>query len=342
MALPKQLGLDVTPTFFQSGIQYKSKTQEQIAQVENFAAKLKGKKLFLASDYDGTLSPFVKNPSEAFPAQNTKEALLNLRKVCISAPITTSSSTSVSTIGRPFLITGRDIETVRKLFGEGHEGFDVIGDHGLAQSINCGEKTFVSCVSKETVKCLCDMKEEAKAFVSKLRSDYKLSESVTLFEEKTASFNFHWRTLTEDNYPNKEQIIDDMQKFLKTKEDIIKTKGLKVLNGNMTVEIMPDAISKGNSLKPILVTLDKDTLPVFLGDDYTGTDGSAAAVVRDAGGVTVQVLHDKPKHNLADYAVKSPADLGDFLADLNACLIRDRKLASQCVDGNNSVPTKTL
>jgi trehalose-6-phosphatase len=40
------------------------------------AAQLKGKKFFLCSDYDGTLSPFVQNPMDAVPAKGIKDALL--------------------------------------------------------------------------------------------------------------------------------------------------------------------------------------------------------------------------------------------------------------------------
>lgn len=92
-----------------------------LTQFDRFAAAVAGKRLAVFLDYDGTLTPIVKNPEEAFMSEATRAIVRELAQLYPTA-----------------IISGRGREKVeefvqlRELYYAGSHGMDIAGPHSGA------------------------------------------------------------------------------------------------------------------------------------------------------------------------------------------------------------------
>ena len=185
-------------------------------------------------DYDGTLAPFVKNPSDAKPTEKVYKILDQL-----------NSDANTKLI----LITGRDKKTFNEWFG--HKDYTLITEHGAWL--------------KEKDK---DWEQMESANNKWFESIAPVLESFTdrtpgsLIEEKNYSLAWHFRNVDPDLGKNRANELKS------TIQHLIANNDLEILEGDKVIEIKVSGINKGKSAAKMLINKDYDFI-FAIGDDWT-------------------------------------------------------------------------
>lgn len=207
-------------------------------------------------DYDGTLTPIVKHPSEAILPSEMRETLKSL-----------AQHFSVT------VISGRDRTDVENLVGI--KGINYVGSHGFDTKLADG-----------TLNSL----DEAKGVqidierASKELHDHLQAIDGVLIEKKSFSVAVHYRNVNAKDLPQLNKITDDISGKYK---NLIKTGGKKVIDFRPNLDW-----HKGKALLWICDKLkqgSKEPYPIYLGDDLTDED--AFEVIRGRG---IGILVGKP------------------------------------------------
>jgi trehalose-phosphatase len=209
---------------------------------ENFFSLIPdNKKIVLFLDYDGTLSPIVNHPEDAYISQEMRSALRQCAQYYTIA-----------------IVSGRDMEDVRKrvnleeLIYAGSHGFRIKGPDGLKMKHK---------KSQEILPDLSDVEKEVS-------EHFKEGPPGVQIERKMYAIAIHYRNSNESDIPAIKEIVNHV---LKNYPDLKKGEGKKI------IEIKPDINwHKGKAIAWILDSLelsnDRDVLPVYLGDDVTDED----------------------------------------------------------------------
>jgi trehalose 6-phosphate synthase/phosphatase len=191
-----------------------------------------GKKLILL-DYDGTLVTYKPKPQQALPS----ESLLN-----ILGRLAEHTDTDL------IIISGRDHPDIDFLLGDLPIG--IIAGHGAIMRENGVWKNQISdeIFWKDTIRPILN------------RMCVQCPESFV--EDKHFSLAWHYRNSNErSGFGYSRQLIKQLEKF---SERI----GLKILDGNMVVEIMSKEIGKGIAVEKLLANKKYDFI-LSVGDDVT-------------------------------------------------------------------------
>ncbi|OGS44173.1 MAG: trehalose-phosphatase [Elusimicrobia bacterium RIFOXYD2_FULL_34_15] len=251
----------------------------------SISKKIKGLKILLCFDYDGTLTPIAKKPEYAKLDFKTRNILKNVCK------------------NKKFIlmvISGRPLSEIRKMV----KLRDVIyaGNHGFEIEIKkCNfvhqEAEIASPIIKEIRKIIENkIKMIPGAFV----------------EDKKFTLSIHWRLV------NKKYL---RKLFSIIKNVIHNNKKIKLTKGKKVWEIRPNINwDKGKALLWVLSRLSAKRaglhvryplLPVYVGDDTTDEDAFKALKC----GITVKV--GKSNKSKAGYYLKSQQEVVKFLKILN-------------------------
>lgn len=239
---------------------------------------IKGYKLTIILDYDGTLVPIEPHPDLAVLPGNIKELLQKL----IDCPYIDIC-----------ILSGRSLENLKNMVSM--KNINLAGSHGMELHLANGEEE----------EC-----EQASAFkqkVPELSSD--LRENVCAYggwiEEKKYHVTFHWRDTNNIYRPTMVQ---------KAKE-IIQKHGFQALNAHCAVEARPPiGWDKGRGVLNILerlhgVTWADNVKAVFIGDDETDEDAMRAL---QGLGITFRVGKPNIKTS-ASHRLPNPAAVQVFL-----------------------------
>lgn len=192
--------------------------------------------LLVASDYDGTLSPIVSDPSQAKPL---REAVIALRTLS-SLPQTHIAVVS----GRAL----RDLARLTKLPQEVH----LIGSHGSEF-----DPDFASSLTPEATKLREHVAQELSEIASKTEG--------LLVEAKPASVALHYRNADPDE-------ADERLREVLTGPS--KLEGVFTKHGKKVVELSVVATHKGDALELMRHRLGASAV-IFFGDDRTDEDAFA-------------------------------------------------------------------
>jgi trehalose 6-phosphate phosphatase len=248
----------------------------------DFFELLKNKKPALFLDYDGTLTPIVSRPEQAIISREMKDLLTRLSEKYTVA-----------------IITGRDMDDVKKLVGLDHlvyagsHGFRISGPGGLYKE---HEKTAVLLPELNVIENeLMDIQETYKG---------------VQIDRKRYAIGVHYRNA-------KDEDIDDI---LAGFDNILKNHpGYKKGTGKKIVEIKPAlGWHKGKAVLWILNELglseDKTVLPIYIGDDDTDED-AFKTLQENESGVGIMVEHNgKPTH--ASYSLKDVDEVARLFQQL--------------------------
>lgn len=225
--------------------------------------------LLIASDLDGTLAPIVRHASEARVPAATLAILDRL-----------------STTARVAVITGRDLNTARRMVP--CEGVVVIGSHGLEASV---ESALLPGVDRLALSAALEQVEQK--VISSVPSAY------LHVERKAISTAFHFRTTPE--------LEDDLRGAL---SDL--PPGLRLREGRMVLEVLPDAQGGKDAAFTAIARAVKPHSILALGDDETDIAMFRAALALGKDGVHVLLLGvsggtETPREisELADIMVRS-------------------------------------
>ncbi len=234
---------------------------------------------FIALDYDGTLTPIVNDPRQAFLPDESAQIVKELSK---QLPLT--------------VISGRSRQDVKGLVGI--DNVIYAGDHGLDIGFPDG-KTFLH--------------EKAQEQTTPLQTCYdkitqKLSDIEGLWvEKKNFALAVHYRNIQEeDNIPfTKKVLVNILNSF----------PGLRLTEGKKVFEIRPKIDwDKGKALHHLLeLTQEKykenKWAPLYIGDDTTDED-AFNAIKNDGVGVIVKGKNDETS---ARYVLENTHEVCKFL-----------------------------
>jgi trehalose-phosphatase len=234
-------------------------------------------------DYDGTLTPIVSRPEDAFISEEMRETLKTLADVF-----------------RVAIITGRDTKDVQNfikldnLIYAGSHGYNISGPDGLFREHEKAE---------EIIPLLDKIEQELIDIFS------GKTEGVQV-ERKRYAIAVHYRNAREQDIP---VVYEEVAKMLKKYDGIKKGEGKKV------VEIKPDLDwHKGKAVLWILKALnlaDRDKyLPIFIGDDITDED--AFRTLKDDGLGILVGTHGQ--ETAAQYSLKNVFQVKEFFQTLLA------------------------
>jgi trehalose 6-phosphate synthase/phosphatase len=196
------------------------------------------KKRLMLIDYDGTLVPFSKEPSMAFPNEGLIKLLQQLSKF---------------ENNELFIISGRDSATLDKWLGKlnigliAEHGAKVRGQHGAWKNeidLDAGEwkEIINSTMERYVAKC-------PNSFV----------------EHKEYSLAWHYRKA--DAFLCEKKAAELHEELLKHTLNL----NLEVIRGNKVIEVRNKGIHKGKAVEIKLTTADYDFI-LCIGDDRTDED----------------------------------------------------------------------
>lgn len=237
--------------------------------------------LFL--DYDGTLSPIVKNPDEARLPERTKNIL---QKLAQDFPVA--------------VISGRDRADVEEKVGlrnviyAGSHGFDITGPNGLEMQYEGGEQAIPALDEAEQ-----QLKEKLK--------DVKGAR----VERKKYAIAVHYRNVAEEE-------VDTVKTAVYHELD--RQQKLKKGGGKKILELKPDIDwHKGRATRWLLDSLDlegRKHIPLFIGDDVTDED-ALEAIASDGIGILVGTHGEK---TAASFRLENTDEVAEFLEKLHNLL----------------------
>jgi trehalose-phosphatase len=222
-------------------------------------------------DYDGTLVPIVQDPSRARIEPEKKRFLVELSKKHKLA-----------------IVTGRDFEGFKGVFGNIPETIYVITSHGASIYRN---ETLINRFSSSNLPDMTPLKEKLKKMEG------------VLLEEKEGCFALHYRKCKDE-----EGVRRIFTEFVKA------TKPVKVIEGKKVLEAVYGEVDKGKAVENFLKVIGWDGREpiLYIGDDTT--DLFALRKVKELGGRTLFVGDEKPQE--ADVLLKGVDEVYSFLSGL--------------------------
>jgi alpha,alpha-trehalase len=234
-------------------------------------------------DYDGTLTPIVSQPENAWLSDSMRQ---KLRELAARAPVA--------------ILSGRDLDDVCRrvnidsIVYAGSHGFDIAGPHGLRRQMATEFLPTLDLAEKEL--------HEALDGISGAR-----------VERKRFSIAAHYRNVKENDVPAVERTFDAAA---------VRHPELRRIDGKKVYELLP-AIDwdKGKAVVWLLETLGLASRsggirPIYIGDDRTDEDAFRALEQRGVG----ILVSEQSQPTAARYSLKDPAEVERFLSVLTATL----------------------
>jgi trehalose-phosphatase len=229
-------------------------------------------------DYDGTLTPIVSQPENAWLSDSMRQTL---RELAARAPVVA-------------ILSGRDLDDVRRrvniesIVYAGSHGFDIAGPHGLRRQMATEFLPTLDLAEKEL--------HEALDGISGAR-----------VERKRFSVAAHYRNVNENDVPKVEHAVGEVA---------MRHRKLRRINGKKVYELLPDvAWDKGKAVLWLLETLGLERgniRPIYIGDDRTDEDVFRALEQRGIG----ILVSEQSQPTAARYSLKNPVEVECFLRAL--------------------------
>jgi trehalose 6-phosphate synthase/phosphatase len=195
------------------------------------------KKRCVLLDYDGTLAPFTKIPSEAIPDKK----LINFLK-----DLTSDEKNEVT------IISGRDSNTLDKWLGNLPLNF--VSEHGVYIKYRGGDWEAQTTASSEWKSQIRPM---LQAYVKRCVG--------SLMEEKTNSLSWHYRNTHPGlGFTRSRELLNNLLQLTANTP-------VQVIDGNKVIEVRLTGLNKGMTANKLLNHFKPD-FTVCLGDDTTDED----------------------------------------------------------------------
>ncbi|MBA0823966.1 hypothetical protein Goarm_020658 [Gossypium armourianum] len=253
-----------------------------LSMLEQIVGASKGKQIVMFLDYDGTLSPIVEDPDQAFMSTEMRAAVRDVARYFPTA-----------------IVTGRCRDKVYSfvklpgLYYAGSHGMDIKGP-----SKRCKNKKGNQGILFQPASEFLPMIDEVyKALVEKTKS----IEGAKV-ENNKFCVSVHFRRVDEKSWGAlAEQVRSVLNQYPK----------LKLTQGRKVLEIRPTIKwDKGRALEFLLAALgygnSNDVLPIYIGDDRTDED--AFKVLRDRGQGFGILVSKVPKETNASYTLQEPSE----------------------------------
>ncbi len=221
-----------------------------LSHFDQLQERIAGRKPLLILDYDGTLSPIVRNPDEAILPEASKESLIKLADI---TPVA--------------VISGRDRKDVEskvalpQLIYAGSHGLDMAGPEGL----DIPQK-----VDADILKALQTAAERLKQQLKNIQG--------CIVEAKKYAIAVHFRNVAEDEV---EKVAAAVSEELAGQPLLKKGTGKKILELKPAIDWHKGRASLW--LFEALHLQHDNAIPIFIGDDITDEDAFEALHQRGIG-----------------------------------------------------------
>lgn len=222
--------------------------------------------MILFLDFDGTLSPIVKNPEEAFVPEKARAWLERLSR---------DKDLKVA------VVTGRSLKDIRKRVGL--KNIIYASNHGM--EVYYGGR-FLLRKGARYKKPLKQLEKELLQELSEIPNIH--------VENKGLSLAVHLRRAT------KQHRMEAVRAVRRAVGPWLKRYGLRLAGGKMLLEVRPLVWDKGRAVLWLWKRLAPESLPVYIGDDVTDEDAFSA--LRPYG-ITIRV--GKRKKSYAEHSIPS-------------------------------------
>jgi len=230
-------------------------------------------------DYDGTLTPIVSHPEDAWLTDSMRQTLRELAG-CVPVAI----------------LSGRDLDDVRGrvhvdgIVYAGSHGFDIAGAGGLRRQLGAAYLSVLDTAETELREALDDILGAQ-------------------LERKHFSVAAHYRNVNEN---------DAFRVALAVDAVAARHHELRRIDGKKVYELLPDIDwDKGKAVLWLLETLGlkrENVRPIYIGDDSTDEDAFRALKERGVG----ILVSDESQPTSATYSLKNPSEVERFLPVLAA------------------------
>lgn len=269
--------------------EWKTRHPCAIINFGTFRKLLKGKRLAIFLDYDGTLTPIVSNPEDAILSDQMRAVVKTLAQHFPTA-----------------IISGRGREKVenfvklKELYYAGSHGMDIAGPKDLpstskrAADGSEGSSTFQPAAHFRPI--IDDVYEELCRRLADIPG--------SSVEHNTFCVSAHYRNCPGDTWHH---VVKAVEETLACKSD-----ELKITRGRKVMEIRPKVNwHKGTALNHLLEVLglrhQSDVVSIYIGDDRTDED--AFRVLREGQQGYGVLVSSKMKDTTAFFTVRSPAEV---------------------------------
>ena len=230
-------------------------------------------------DYDGTLTPIVSHPQDAWLFDSMQQAL---RELAACAPVA--------------ILSGRDLNDVRGrvqvdgIVYAGSHGFDIAGAGGLRRQLGT---TYLSVL------------DTAEAELREALDEIPGAQ----LERKHFAVAAHYRNVKENDAFGVAQAVDAVA---------ARHRELRRINGKKVYELLPGIDwDKGKALMWLLEELRLEShsggiRPIYIGDDSTDEDAFRALKQMGVG----ILVSEQSQPTAATYSLKDPAEVEQFLRAL--------------------------
>jgi trehalose-phosphatase len=240
-----------------------------------------GVRLAVFLDYDGTLTPIVSHPEDAWLSESMRQTLQSL---AARVPVA--------------ILSGRDLDDVRGrvlvdgIVYAGSHGFDIAGAGGLRRELGAAYLPALGAAEAE----LRDALDEIPG---------------AQLERKHFSVAAHYRNVNENDAFGVAQAVEAVA---------ARHRELRRMDGKKVYELLPDIDwNKGKAVLWLLETLELGrgkAFPIFIGDDRTDEDAFRALEKRGIG----ILVSEQPQVTAASYSLNNPEEVEEFLQKITGCL----------------------
>ncbi|KAL5556003.1 hypothetical protein UlMin_038239 [Ulmus minor] len=250
----------------------------------------KGKQIVMFLDYDGTLSPIVEDPDQAFMSEGMRKTVRKLARCFPTA-----------------IVSGRCRDKVygfvqlAELYYAGSHGMDIKGP-AKGSKYKKGNQGVLFQPASEFLPMI---DEVYKQLVEKTKTT-----PGAIVENNKFCVSVHYRCVEEKKWNDlAQQVKSVIKEFPK----------LRLSQGRKVLEIRPTIKwDKGKALEFLLESLGfancTDVFPVYIGDDRTDED--AFKILRERGQGFGILVSKFPKDTNASYSLQEPTEVMSFLQKL--------------------------
>jgi trehalose-phosphatase len=240
-----------------------------------------GDRFALFLDYDGTLTPIVSHPEDAWLSDSMQQTL---RSIAARAPVAILSGRDLADLRGRVLVDG--------IVYAGSHGFDIAAPGGLRRQIGSAYLSQLQAAEMELRQALEDIPGAQ-------------------LERKEFSVAAHYRNVDE---------CDACKVALAVESVAARYRDLRRIEGKKVYELLPNMEwDKGKAVLWLLETLELgggNVIPIFIGDDRTDEDAFRAL---ETLGVGILVT-EQPRLTAARFSLKNPEEVERFLRRLMAVL----------------------
>jgi trehalose-phosphatase len=241
-----------------------------------------GKEMILFLDYDGTLAPIAKSPSQAILSDENKKIVRRLTE---------------NSLIQVVIVSGRTLADVKQMVAI--EGVVYIGNHGW--EIEGSSMHFESLIPVHVSSMMNRIKYELMTQLSDIPGAF--------VEDKGVTLSVHYRLVAQDKEFLVRRIFDYISMPYRRQNEIRVLAGKKVLELRPSVEWDKGKAALWLLRKHEVLKGKGNVLPVYMGDDTTDED-AFEALKND--GITVFVGHPK-RFSAAQYYLEGPQEVTELL-----------------------------